>query len=95
MLATLSPMAFTMVAGGSTRVPIIVMIGKTSGGNPYSEMISSSPIVPPPGIPLTTVPHRMAMPIAVRRVYTTKKSMWNNPNKKAIFRIAARQEPSM
>jgi hypothetical protein len=37
----------------------------------------------------------MAMPIAVRRVSTPEKSMWNNPNKKAIFRIAARQEPSM
>jgi len=44
-------MAFTMVAGGSTRVSILVMMGKASGGNPYSEMISSSPITPPPGIP--------------------------------------------
>jgi hypothetical protein len=34
MLATLSPMAFTMVAGASTIVPIIVMRGKASSGKP-------------------------------------------------------------
>ncbi len=34
MLATLSPMAFTIVAGASTIVPIIVMMGKDSRGKP-------------------------------------------------------------
>src|SRR3972149_8785768 len=38
-------------------------------------MINSSPMMPPPGMPLTTVPHRMAMPIAVSKVCIPEKSI--------------------
>ena len=47
MLETLSPMELTIVAGGSTRVPIMEMIGRASIGKPYRVTIINSPISPP------------------------------------------------
>ena len=64
----LSPAALTIVAGGSTRVPTMKMIGKASTGKPYMVTINSSPKNPPPGMPLMTVPLKRAMPIAVAMV---------------------------
>jgi hypothetical protein len=39
ILATLSPTAFIMVAGGSINAPIIDMIGNASRGNPLNSLI--------------------------------------------------------
>ena len=75
MPETLSPTALTIVAGASTSVPIMVISGMASGGYPYYARIKSSPIVPPPGMPLTTTPVSKAMPSAVSSVSMPTKGI--------------------
>src|SRR5699024_5216352 len=94
-LDTVSPVTLTIVAGGSTTTPIAEITGSAWIGNPYSVIIIISPMKPPPGIPLITIPDNKQMPIAVKKVSIPVKSILNTPNTKAIFNIAERQEPSI
>src|SRR5690625_3148549 len=88
-------LSLIIVAGGSTRTPIVVMIGRASIGKPYNVIIINSPINPPPGIPLITIPDNRQIPIAVVYVPIPVKSISKTPNTKAIFNIAARHDPSI
>src|SRR5699024_3313883 len=90
-----SPHTLTIVAGGSTKNPIVATIGKASGGNPYTLTISISPINPPPGTPDITTPLITDISIAVTKVPIPVQLLPYIPNRKEILSIADKQEPSI
>src|SRR5699024_6755472 len=95
MLATVSPVAFTIVAGGSTTTPIAEIIGIAWIGRPYNLIIINSPKKPPPGIPLMTIPDNKQIPIAIKNELIPEKSILKTLKTNAIFNIADKQEPSI
>ena len=54
MDAIVSPEEFRHVAAGSTKNPIVAIIGKDSGGKLNRLTMSISPTSPPPGAPDST-----------------------------------------
>jgi len=95
MEQTTLPVEFNSVAGASMIVLITAMMGKTSGENPYTLIISISPIIPPPGSAPITAPTRKATPTMPRQVEKLLISKPKRPNRKTIFKTPPKTEPSL
>src|SRR5690606_7860655 len=95
MAATLSPVALSSVAIGSTNVPMIITAGMASVGSPYTEIISISPIYPPLGIPPATTLTNTVIPRAVSSVIGSKKSQPISTNATYILTMLDIDDPSL